>query len=95
MRYRLRTLLIVLALAPPVLACAGREAAEWVRHCQQPPITWAEAVRRAKAVSNRGGGLIGEESKQRCGKSRNPIKSQRQVGGENWLVGDAGGKSPG
>jgi hypothetical protein len=54
MRYRLRTLLILLAVGPPVLAGAwfGRQLALARYEAWQ----WQEAIRCAKSVSNYGGG---------------------------------------
>jgi hypothetical protein len=58
MRYRLRTLLIVLALGPPVLAGIMRLSESFrgpefnCGHSQPLAVEWAEAVRQAKAVAD-------------------------------------------
>jgi len=59
LRYKLRTLLVVLALGPPLLAWIVR-LSESLRqpefhcgHSQPPAVEWAEAVRQAKAVADR------------------------------------------
>jgi hypothetical protein len=54
MRYRLRTLLIVLTLGPPVLAGAWVKLVEWRR----PAVTWDEAIRKAQEVQTRRPGLL-------------------------------------
>jgi hypothetical protein len=66
MRYRLRTLLIVVVFGPPILAAGFhlyQEFAQPIPDCahQTRGISWAEAVRQAKLVSKRGPGLIAEE----------------------------------
>jgi hypothetical protein len=59
MRYRLRTLLIVLALGPPVLA--GVWFAWPALRAQYVAWQWREVVERAKLVRTGGGGLVGED----------------------------------
>jgi hypothetical protein len=51
MRYRLRTLLILLAVGPPVLAWWAWPAAQ----ARYDAWRWKEAVERAKIVRTRGG----------------------------------------
>jgi hypothetical protein len=57
LRYKLRTLLIVLALGPPLLAGVVRfwTAPICVYDCERrvQTIRWSDAVREAKAASNR------------------------------------------
>ena len=57
MRYRLRTLLILLAVLPPVLAGAWWGWQEW----RQPAPTWEEATRLAGMVQCRGGTIVTED----------------------------------
>ena len=62
-RYKLRTLLIALAIVPPLLAwfvwpTVRAKYVAW---------QWREAVQKAKLVTSHGGGLIGED-KQPGGK---------------------------
>jgi hypothetical protein len=52
MRYRLRTLLILLAVLPPLLAVSWRTYREW-----RWPLTWDEAERVAASIQPHGGGL--------------------------------------
>ena len=59
MRFRLRTLLIVLALGPPALAWFVWPAAR----AQYVAWQWREAVQKAKLVMSHGGGLIGEDKR--------------------------------
>jgi hypothetical protein len=64
MRFRLRTLLIVLALGPMVLAAAyfeieRQQRLATVQHGKRRPATaWKEAVEKAKLVKTHGPGLI-------------------------------------
>ncbi len=59
MQYRLRTLLIVLALGPPVLA--GAWFALPALRAQYVAWQWREAVEAAERVTSHGGGLVGED----------------------------------
>jgi hypothetical protein len=58
MRYRLRTLLILLAVLPPLLAAGWWLYESQRRRLEYPGpnlsgVTWAEAVEAAKPVANR------------------------------------------
>lgn len=57
MRYRLRSLLILLAITPPVLAGFVLPAMQIQYRAWQ----WREVVERAKLVPPRGGGLIADD----------------------------------
>ena len=65
MRYRLRTLLIVLALGPPVLASgithAPDEIAFWRKRKPVQVVTWKRAVEISRSVSTRGGPFVAED----------------------------------
>jgi len=58
MRYRLRTLLIVLALGPPVLAAAWWGYGKW----RQSALTWEEATRQAAMIHSGRGTFLTEDS---------------------------------
>jgi hypothetical protein len=67
MRFRLRTLLIVLALGPPLLAWGWHHAPDewafWRKPKPVPPaITWRQAFIESRAVSARGRGLKASRS---------------------------------
>jgi hypothetical protein len=58
-RYKLRTLLIVLALGPPMLA--GAWFALPALRAQYVAWQWREAVEKAKLVTTGGGSFVGED----------------------------------
>jgi hypothetical protein len=59
MRFRLRTLLILLALGPPLGAWGHRA---WREHCErQEAASWREAIRLAKLVICKTGGQISRD----------------------------------
>jgi hypothetical protein len=64
MRFRLRTLLIVLAVGPPLLAWAWSEYR--ARH-----VTWEGALREAKSVGIHGRGLVSVPKIQKASPDEN------------------------
>jgi hypothetical protein len=60
-RYKLRTLLILLAVLPPLLAVAWSIAKAKIAEWQRPAVSWNEAIQKAQAVQPRGGGLVAED----------------------------------
>ena len=61
LRFKLRTLLILLALLPPLLAGAWSIVAAKITEWRQPAVTWEEATRLAAMVQSGGGTFIIED----------------------------------
>jgi hypothetical protein len=61
MRFRLRTLLIVMALGPPVLAASWPYLRALVLHETPPIVTWREAYIAAGSVGSDRHGFIAED----------------------------------
>jgi hypothetical protein len=59
MRYRLRTLLILLAVGPPMLAGAWIAVSEWRGHQQYIRAKHAEHDRKLNTIQSTGGGVVG------------------------------------